>query len=158
MNKIKLSLMLLAASSMVAVAGTALAGPDPTLQSTDCGFMCHMPMAHQGGGGPMAWYSLGPKSGSFQQMKARLRIRADQEADWAAFEKVVFDQARSAREYHGKPPRTSLEKAEFMRGLWDKRTEQIKAVKGAFRTLLGKLDEVQQKIASRSLQFCEIPQ
>ena len=163
MNETGLLLLFFIASSMTAGPGTASAGPAPAplpeaTETSDCGFMCHMPMAHRDGGGSMDWYALGPRSGSFEEMKKRFHIRDDQQQDWAAFESVVLDQARSARIVHDRPPRTSLEKAEFMRALWQARTEQIRAVKAAFRTLYDKLDPQQQKIASRSLQFCEIPQ
>ncbi|MBF0444649.1 MAG: hypothetical protein HQL68_03605 [Magnetococcales bacterium] len=162
MCKKNLLLTVLVALSIIVVFASAPAQSasvsDEQLKAGDCGFMCHVPMAYQGGGGPMAWYSLGNKSGSFQLMKLRFRIREDQEEDWAAFEKVVLDQARAASMGHCKPPRSTLEKAEFMEKLWKQKAEQIRVVKEGFNTLYKKLDPMQQKIAGRSLQFCELPQ
>jgi hypothetical protein len=154
MNKINSLSIFLIASFLIAVPSFASAGP---IQTADCGFMCHAPMAYHGGGGPMSWYSLGSKSGSLQQMKARFRIREDQKEVWTAFEKVVLEQAMATKMLHGKTPRTSLEKAEFMKGVWERIAEQIKAVNGAFKNLYGALDQDQRHIANRSLQFCELP-
>ncbi|MBF0609614.1 MAG: hypothetical protein G8345_05935 [Magnetococcales bacterium] len=62
---------------------SALANVD----SSQCGSLCHVPMAWQGGSGPMAWSSLGPRNGTFEQMRMKLGVPSQQ---WRPFETAVL--------------------------------------------------------------------
>lgn len=78
---------------ILGVAGAAWLGivnpaqADPI--SSKCGPWCHVPMAWQGGDGPMAWQGLGPRTGNFEQMRVRLSVPPGQDIQWAQFREMV---------------------------------------------------------------------
>ena len=126
-------------------------------QSTQCGYMCHVPMAYRGGSGQMSPRGLGPVEGDFTTMKARFGITPEQEPAWKRFEDTI---TRPVPDPHkamqSQQPRTSAERAKFMEQLWHQRYEQMQAVTDAFKELYLVLDKNQQAIADRRFGFCEL--
>ncbi len=133
--------------------------PIQAQQSAKCGFMCHTPMAYQGGGGQMGWRGLRPLEGDFTQMKARFGIKPEQETAWKEFEEAVIQGHAAPGPQTGPgmtPPKTPMEKAKLMEQAWGKRYQKMKAVNDAFKKLYEVLDENQKRTADRRFGYCEI--
>lgn len=127
--------------------------------SGQCGFMCHVPMAYQGGAGAMAPRGLRPLEGDFSQMKARFSIRPEQEPAWKKFEVAATKPMADPHQAMGsQPPRTSLKRAKFMEHLWNQRYEHMRAVNDAFKDLYQVLDEDQKRVADQRFGYCELIQ
>jgi hypothetical protein len=58
-------------------------------RSDECGFMCHLPMAYQGGESHMAWRGLGYREGTFEKMAERFIPRRAHDVEWQQFLKVL---------------------------------------------------------------------
>ena len=142
--------------SVLLFAGTA---PALAQESGQCGFMCHVPMASQGGSGQMAPLGLRPVEGDFSQMKARFAIRPEQEDTWNKFETAVTSAAPAVHATaRGREalPGTTVERAKFMQELWKKRYEQMRAVSDAFAALYQVLDDTQKRVADQRFGYCEL--
>ena len=134
---------------------TALSSDIPL--SGQCGYMCHVPMMEQGGAGAMASRGLRPLEGDISQMKARFAIRPDQEGAWSKFEKVVNAPLPDPHKAMGSgAPKSSVDRAKFMKELWDQRYAQMSAVTAAFKDLYKVLDDDQRIIANQRFGYCEL--
>ncbi|MBF0370006.1 MAG: hypothetical protein HQL52_11180 [Magnetococcales bacterium] len=78
-------------SAVVLVGNCSLNEPGWAQESSYCGPMCHVPMAWQGGSGPMAWQGLGPREGHFEQMQARFVSPSTQNSAWERFRLLVLN-------------------------------------------------------------------
>ena len=125
--------------------------------SGQCGYMCHVPMAYQGGSSAMAPRGLRPLEGDFSQMKTRFGIRPAQEAAWTNFAKVVSSPMPDPHEtMKSAPPRSSVERAKFMEELWRQRHDHMQAVTKAFKELYNMLDDDQKRVADQRFGYCEL--
>ncbi len=155
MSRRKSSVLACGGILFLTMSGALDAQPPPP--SARCGYMCHVPMAYQGGSGPMAPRGLGPVAGDISQMKAHFGIRSDQEPAWAQFQEALNRPLPDPHKTMGsQPPRTSAERAKFMEELWRQRHEHMQAVTDAFKELYEVLDKNQRGIADRRFGFCEL--
>jgi len=125
--------------------------------SGNCGYMCHVPMAGEGGSSLMARRGLRPVEGNFSQMKVRFGIKPDQETAWKKFSDAVN---KPMPDWHqtiqSQPPLTSTERAKLMEQIWRHRYEHMEAVTTTFQDLYEVLDDQQKRIADQRFGYCDL--
>ena len=111
------------------------------------------------GGGRMGGMMGGPAdpTAHLESLKARLGIRADQEAAWTAYAKIVTDNAAERRRVHDNVDRdavhkmTPAERQSFRDSMMKQHDADFAKVKSAAETLLATLDDNQKTRARQTL-------
>lgn len=141
------------------VAGAVPASAQEADYVTDqCGYMCHVSMAYQGGGSAMAFQGLAPRHGNLEMMKARLGIGPSQEEAWNAFAATLEKRPAHGVMLHGRrivPSTYAVDRAKFMRDLWERNYTHLRQVKQSFGALCASLTAEQATRVKSALGYCK---
>jgi hypothetical protein len=100
---------------------------------------------------------MGDPTARLATLKTELGIKPEQQADWAAYVRVVTETAAAGRTLRESVDRDAVHKMEandrqaFMTSMQERRGKQFEVVKTAAETLLAKLDDAQKAKARETL-------
>ncbi len=144
-------------AALMAVAISALPTSASAYETDKCGPMCHLPLDVHGAAGKR----LGPRSGSFEDMKRHFNIGPGQEQAWENFQKAVFNRMLTAFDAENINDDALIVRPEEMDGetyapiLSVELIEKWNKVLKTYDELKGVLDKDRQNVADRIRMICE---